>query len=199
MKKLFIAAAILILSALTIAAIIRQHTRETTQTQPSPLPTSPPPLAKIIIHSDSFTDNGKIPAKYTCDGENISPQLSFANIPPEAKSLVLVVDDPDAPGGTFTHWILYNIDPSVTSLTENDTSPAASPGLNSYGSTSYRGPCPPKGTIHRYFFKLYALSTILPPFKSIPSKAELEFATADKTTGFGLSTASYQRRELPLN
>jgi hypothetical protein len=121
---------------------------------------------KII--SSAFENNSKIPAKYTCDGENINPPLSFSDIPANAKSLVLIVDDPDAPNETasnaadaFVHWILFNIDPETIELKENSSLQGqALRGKTSAGKTDYVGACPPSGT-HRYFFKLYALDTVL--------------------------------------
>lgn len=100
-------------------------------------------MMKII--SSAFAENSTIPSKYTCEGENINPPLAFMDVPANAKSLVLIMDDPDAPMGTFVHWVLYNINPAEKGITENSVS-----------HSGYIGPCPPSGT-HRYFFKLYAL------------------------------------------
>ena len=108
------------------------------------------------IVSPVFKNNEHIPSKYTCDGKNINPPLEFTDIPDGAKSLVLIVDDPDAPNETFVHWVLYNIDPLETKIEENSSS--GMEGLNSAGKPGYFGPCPPVGT-HRYFFKLYAVDT----------------------------------------
>lgn len=112
------------------------------------------------LNSVSFTRNGNIPAKYTCDGENINPELSITGIPENTKSLALIMDDPDASSGIFTHWIMWNIKPSETEIKENSVPEGAVQGLNSTRSNSYTGPCPPSG-IHRYFFKVYALDTEL--------------------------------------
>ena len=114
----------------------------------------------MIITSSVFKHNSKIPSKYTCDEENINPPLEFSDIPKETKSLVLVVDDPDAPSKTWVHWIVYNIDPSTTKIEENSVPREALQGTTDFGKPGYGGPCPPSGT-HRYFFKLYALDTIL--------------------------------------
>ncbi len=113
---------------------------------------------KII--SSAFGSNSTIPSKYTCEGENVNPPLEFADVPKNAKSLVLIMDDPDAPMGTFVHWVLFNIDPSEKEIAENSVSHAG-----------YIGPCPPPASpeqlqrgesgTHRYFFKLYALDTNL--------------------------------------
>lgn len=109
------------------------------------------------IKTPAFSPEGSIPREYTCDGENKNPELQISETPSEAKSLVLIVDDPDAPGGTFLHWLLYNIDPA-------DRIPEASApgteGANDFGKTAYGGPCPPSGS-HRYYFRLYALDSTL--------------------------------------
>lgn len=109
--------------------------------------------------------NDNIPRHYTCDGENVSPPLAWGNVPEGTKSLALIADDPDAPGGTFTHWVMYNIPPHVQELPEDvrrdETLPnGALQGINSFRRIGYGGPCPPGGT-HRYYFKLYALDTTL--------------------------------------
>ncbi|HOB26711.1 MAG TPA: YbhB/YbcL family Raf kinase inhibitor-like protein [Bacteroidales bacterium] len=119
----------------------------------------------IIVKSDSFSDGGMIPAKYTCDGANISPQLSWDNAPKDTKSFVLICEDPDAPMGTFTHWILYDIPADVHELPENLPKDKVLPngakqGIADFKKIGYGGPCPPSGT-HRYYFKLYSLDTLL--------------------------------------
>lgn len=119
----------------------------------------------IILKSDSFSDGGMIPAKYTCDGANISPQLSWDNAPKDTKSFVLICEDPDAPMGTFTHWILYDIPADVHELPENLPKDKVLPngakqGIADFKKIGYGGPCPPSGT-HRYYFKLYSLDTLL--------------------------------------
>ncbi|MCX7880602.1 MAG: YbhB/YbcL family Raf kinase inhibitor-like protein [Ignavibacteria bacterium] len=120
---------------------------------------------QIKISSTAFEHEGFIPAKYTCDGENISPPLKWSNPPEGTKSFVIINDDPDAPVGTWVHWVIYNIPPTTTSLPENIKPIPKLPdgtlqGKNSWGKIGYGGPCPPSG-IHRYFFKIYALNTIL--------------------------------------
>lgn len=127
---------------------------------------------KLQLTSPAFDDNGFIPEDYTCDGTDISPPLSISGVAVEAESLVLVVDDPDAPGGSFIHWILYNINPQILEIPQ-DTIPAdAMEGVNTYGNVGYGGPCPPAGT-HRYVFTLYAIAKTL-HFENPPSIAELE-------------------------
>ena len=110
------------------------------------------------ITSTAFEHEGDIPAQFTCDGLDVSPPLTVHDLPPETASLVLIVDDPDAPVGTWDHWIEYDIAP-VTEIPE-DVEALGTPGTNSWGRTGYGGPCPPDG-VHRYFFTLYALDTEL--------------------------------------
>ena len=121
------------------------------------------------LKSPAFSQNGVVPAKYTCDGQNISPPLQIAETPENAKSLVLICDDPDAPGTTWTHWTVWNIDPTTTEIVEGKTSAGSTQGVTDFGEVGYGGPCPPSGT-HRYFFKLYALDTSL----NIPYQAKKE-------------------------
>jgi Raf kinase inhibitor-like YbhB/YbcL family protein len=115
--------------------------------------------ARIKITSAAFQQGENIPAKFTCDGANANPPLQFQGIPSAAQSLVLIVDDPDAPGGLFTHWLLWNIDPKTNSVGEGSV-PKGVKGTNDFGQTGFGGPCPPSGT-HRYFFKIFALDRAL--------------------------------------
>jgi Raf kinase inhibitor-like YbhB/YbcL family protein len=137
----------------------------------------------MIINSPAFMHEGMIPARHTCDGLDKSPPLAWSGVPPGAKSLALIVDDPDAPDPaapkrTWVHWVLYNLPPDTSSLAEGvaaDTLPdGALQGINDSHDPGYGGPCPPVGR-HRYFFKLYALDTMLPNLQS-PTKAALEKA-----------------------
>lgn len=120
------------------------------------------------ITSPAFENRQQIPIKYTCNGENINPPLEFSEVPAEAKSLVLIIDDPDAPMGTWVHWVVYNINPDATVVKENSLPDGGVEGMTSFGKPGYGGPCPPSGT-HRYFFKLYALNKVL-SFKELPDK-----------------------------
>lgn len=120
------------------------------------------------IESTAFEDNRNIPAKYTCDDKNINPALIISDVPESAKSLVLVMDDPDAPAGTWVHWTLWNMDPALKEITESSV-PKGIEGVTSFGKSGYGGPCPHSGT-HHYFFKLYALDTML----SIPESSDKE-------------------------
>jgi len=108
------------------------------------------------ISSPAFANNSYIPQKYTCDGQDINPSLEIKEVPEEAVSLVLIVDDPDVARGTFLHWLVFNIEQTVSLIKENEAPKGGIQGLNDFGKENYGGPCPPSGT-HRYFFKVYAL------------------------------------------
>jgi hypothetical protein len=115
-------------------------------------------MADLSIKSPAFEHGKLIPKKYTCDGQDINPPLTIEGVPKEAKTLVLAVDDPDAPSGTWDHWIVWNVPASTSKIAENSV--PGKEGVNSARQPSYMGPCPPGGT-HRYFFKVYALDTEL--------------------------------------
>lgn len=121
------------------------------------------------ITSSIFKNNSPIPSQYTCDGLNVNPPLSFAEIPSTTQSLALISDDPDAPMGTWVHWTLWNIDPATKGIFENSVPLGAVQGMTSFGENAYGGPCPPSG-IHHYYFKLYALDTGL----DLPASAKKE-------------------------
>lgn len=137
----------------------------------------------MTLTSDAFAQHGAIPRRYTCDGQDISPPLSWSGIPERAKSLVLIMDDPDAPDPadpkmTWVHWVLYNIPADASGLPENvssrDLPHGTHQGKNNWNKTGYGGPCPPVGR-HRYFHKLYALDVKLPDLDQ-PTKDQLEQA-----------------------
>ena len=115
-------------------------------------------MKELTIESPAFEHGKLIPRKYSCDGQDINPPLTIEGIPKEAKTLALVIDDPDAPGGTFDHWVVWNISPFTTKISEHSV--PGIEGLNSARKQGYTGPCPPSGS-HRYFFKVYALDTEL--------------------------------------
>jgi Raf kinase inhibitor-like YbhB/YbcL family protein len=120
------------------------------------------PSAGLKLVSPAFANNATIPQKFTCSGDSISPQLQFSNIPTAAQSLALTLEDPDAPRGTFVHWVIYNMPPSLTGLSEDvpkhaDVTGVGTQGLNGAGLAGYTGPCPPAGKAHHYIFTLYAL------------------------------------------
>lgn len=144
------------------------------------------------ISSPSFENNSTIPLKYTCDGEDINPPLKFSKIPSEAKSLVLIMDDPDAPMGIWVHWTVWNIDPRTTEITENSVPSGAVEGKQSWGRSGYGGPCPPSGT-HQYFFKLYVLDTKL-ELSSDTDKTGLIEAMKDHILSQTELIGLYQRR-----
>ena len=126
------------------------------------------------LSSTAFTESSSIPRKYSCDGVNVSPPLSWEGAPEGTKSLALIMDDPDAPSGTFVHWVLFDIPPALSQLREG-VQGVGVPGANSYRKVGYNGPCPPPGPVHRYFFKVYALDQLL-RLRPGGSKAELERA-----------------------
>ena len=137
----------------------------------------------LAITSQVFSQNGEIPARHTCDGQDVSPTLNWSGLPEGTKSLALIVDDPDAPDPaapkmTWVHWVLYNIPPGATGLPQGvkqaDLPKGTREGLNDWKRTGYGGPCPPIGR-HRYFHKLYALDTLLPDLGKV-TKQELEKA-----------------------
>ena len=149
------------------------------------------------LTSTAFEEGGMIPAEYTCDGQNISPPLAWSGVPDGAKTLALIADDPDAPRGTWVHWIVYQIPPTEKGLPENVPARAtldngARQGTNDFKKTAYGGPCPPSGT-HRYFFKLYALDADLnlPPGAT---KDQLLKATEGHVLAEGQLMGRYKRQ-----
>lgn len=124
-----------------------------------------------------FAHKENIPSKYTCDGEDAAPDLTISDIPKDAKSLVLIVDDPDAPMGTWVHWLVYNIPVTTTKIDAKNLPKEAKQGMTDFGRVGWGGPCPPSGT-HRYFFKLYAVDKVLDLPDGAP-KSQLEQAIRD--------------------
>jgi Raf kinase inhibitor-like YbhB/YbcL family protein len=131
-------------------------------------------MNKLHLASQAFAHNGMIPPEYTCDGTDGNPPLTIRNAPANSRSLALIVDDPDAPRGTWVHRVVWNIGPDTTEIPANSAPGGALQGTNDFGKQSYGGPCPPSGT-HRYFFKLYALDIPL-ALKTGATKAQLEEA-----------------------
>ncbi|MEW6515441.1 MAG: YbhB/YbcL family Raf kinase inhibitor-like protein [candidate division FCPU426 bacterium] len=128
-------------------------------TRPESGPAAATEVSGMKISSPAFQTGQPIPARYTCDGEDLSPALSWSGVPAGAKSLAMICEDPDAPMGTWVHWIVINILPAASGIPESGPLPAGAVEVkNSFGKTAYGGPCPPGGT-HRYFFRLYALDT----------------------------------------
>lgn len=117
-------------------------------------------MSTFTLSSPAFQQNGPIPKKYTGDGADVNPALTIENVPAGAKSLALIVDDPDAPSGVWVHWVVWNLRPDIREIKEHSVPSDASQGLTDFRERAYGGPCPPSGT-HRYFFKLYALDAML--------------------------------------
>jgi len=159
--------------------------------------TAKEPHMNIQITSAAFAEGQPIPEKYTCVGPDVSPPLHWTNAPANAKSFALIADDPDAPLGTWVHWVIYNLPPATTSLTEN-TPPSselpngAKQGVNDFGQTGYGGPCPPRGKPHHYFFKIYALDTLL-DLPSGATKKDLLKAVDGHVLAEGQLMGTYQR------
>jgi Raf kinase inhibitor-like YbhB/YbcL family protein len=128
--------------------------------QPEDRTEAPSNQSIMQLSSSEFQNNEPIPSKYTCNGSDISPPLAITDTLKDAVSLALIIDDPDAPMGTWVHWIVWNIDPKTTEIAEGSAPSGAVEGKTDFGRSGYGGPCPPSGT-HRYFFKLYALDTEL--------------------------------------
>ncbi len=150
------------------------------------------PMSELAIASPAFPHSGMIPKQYTCDGADASPPLSIGGIPEKTKTLALIVDDPDAPAGTWVHWVVWNIGPVTKEIPENTVPPGAIQGTNDFGKRKYGGPCPPSGT-HRYFFKLYALNAPL-DLKEGATKAQLEKAMSGHLLGKAELIGLYRRK-----
>ena len=153
----------------------------------------------IQLTSTAFTEGADIPVKYTCDDQQeVSPPLSWSGVPQGTRSIALIADDPDAPGGTWVHWVLYGIGPDVTELPEGVSaaevvSGGAKQGTNDFSKLGYGGPCPPKGSPHRYFFKLYALDTEI-DMEAGAKKKELLRAMEGHVLARGQLMGRYQRK-----
>jgi Raf kinase inhibitor-like YbhB/YbcL family protein len=149
-------------------------------------------IASFKLTSSAFEDGKPIPDKYTCDGDNISPPLSWTGIPKNTKSFAIIMDDPDAPMGTWDHWVVYDIPSTVTSLEEKKSAAGikAIDGLNSWYEKGYNGPCPPGGT-HHYNFKLYALDKILAQKEGL-TKAKLLDAMKNHILGEATLTGLFR-------
>ena len=152
----------------------------------------------LTMSSDAFGDGGPIPRQYTCDGADRSPPLHWQRAPEGTASLALVVDDPDAPSGTWNHWTLYNMPPATQALGEGVPAVAAlgdgsRQGTNDFGKIGYGGPCPPPGSTHRYRFKLYALSATIDLEPGARREAVLRAIQRLQTTAVAELTASYGR------
>jgi Raf kinase inhibitor-like YbhB/YbcL family protein len=145
----------------------------------------------LSVSSPAFGDGGMIPPDYSCDGKNISPPIDVDNIPAEARCLALIMDDPDAPRGTWVHWVVWNI-PVTHRLEENNIHGVQ--GVNDFHHQHYGGPCPPSPKPHRYYFKLYALNALL-DLPARTNKKQLEKSMSDHILGYGELMGFYQRKE----
>jgi Raf kinase inhibitor-like YbhB/YbcL family protein len=161
---------------------------------------SDPKTMPFILTSPVFAPNGSIPSKYTCEGANVSPPLEWFGVHRDAKTLVLIMDDPDAPDPAkpqrvYVHWVVYNIPANITKLPENAAQTGlpsgAIQGINDWGKETYGGPCPPIGR-HRYFFKIYALDTVLPQLFN-PTKSQLEKAMEEHLVDSADVIGTYQK------
>ena len=151
-----------------------------------------PKTGEMKIASPVFEDDGNLPLRYTCDGQNINPPLMIEGVPGGAKSLALILDDQDAPRGSYVHWIVWNIDPGTKDMKENSVPPGAVEGTNDFKKRKYGGPCPPKRA-HRYAFKLYALDTRL-ALDPRTTKAGLEKAMKGHILGQAQLITLYKRK-----
>ncbi len=164
-------------------------------TAKAPLPAGKEATVSFTLTSPAFAAQGGIPERFTCDGEDIPPPLAWTGAPAGTRSFALVVDDPDAPMGTWVHWVLYDLPDTLTGLPEAVTVKALPPGTregtNSWRRTGYGGPCPPSGR-HRYFHKLYALDILLPDLGH-PTRAALEKAMTGHVLAQTELVGTYQR------
>jgi len=155
----------------------------------------PPPSApqRITLTSQAFAPGAAIPPRFSCDGEDVSPPLQWSGVPGDARSLALLLEDPDAPGGTFVHWTAYAIEPATTGLRQGQVPAGAREGENSFGDRGYGGPCPPEGDEpHRYVFILYALRAA-PELDAGASPDEVREAIADRAIARGELTGRFGR------
>jgi hypothetical protein len=162
----------------------------------NPSPTPQTSNRGITLTSSAFKEGEQIPRQYTCDGVNVSPPLEWTGVPKTAQTLAIIADDPDAPSGTFTHWVLYNLPSETMGMVENvpateDLKGGGHQGENDFKQMGYGGPCPPSGR-HRYFFKLFALDYEL-PLKTGAKKADVEKAMEGHIIGQGQLMGTYHR------
>lgn len=150
---------------------------------------------KMSLSSIAFKDGQPIPVDYTCDGKNVSPQLRWSGAPANTQSLLLIVDDPDAPAGVWTHWLLWNLSTDTSELAEDFAkSPStAKQGTNDFKKLGYGGPCPPAGKMHRYFFRIFALDTTL-DLPAGATRKQVDAAVAKHVLAMGQLMGTYQRK-----
>ena len=165
--------------------------------QPLPVETEKAAM-NIQITSSAFTEGSPIPMEYTCDGSDVSPDLKWSSVPANTKSLALICDDPDAPSGTFVHWVIYAIPSGETELQKGvakipNLPNGARQGKNGFGRVGYGGPCPPKGAPHRYFFRIYALDTTIDEAAGA-SRAQIDSAMKGHIVAEGHLMGTYKRK-----
>ena len=174
MRRFALALCVLVATAFGAVAVVMQ----------------PPASSKRMqLTSSAFKNNEPIPKQYTCEGKNISPPLTWSGAPSGTRSFVLIVDDPDAPGGVWTHWLVFDLPADTTELAEDmpktqNITGNAKQGTNDFKRLGYGGPCPPPGRAHRYFFKIYALDTVL-DLKPGASRRQVEAALAQHVLAQG--------------
>jgi Raf kinase inhibitor-like YbhB/YbcL family protein len=158
---------------------------------------NPAERSPMKIQSSAFSAAQSIPRQFTCEGADRSPALNWSDAPTAAKSFAVIADDPDAPAGTWVHWVIFNLPPAATSLPEgvptSDSAAGGMQGRNDFGKIGYGGPCPPPGKPHRYFFKLYALDSTL-PLKAGARKQDVERAMQGHILGQAELMGTYQRQ-----
>src|SRR5712664_425158 len=189
-----------LLMSLVLLGCANRPPASATRPQPSvQMPATNSPQDKkmsIQVTSVAFKEGQPIPRQYTCDGVNVSPPLEWAGAPKTAKTIAIIADDPDAPSGTWVHWVLYNVPAENIGMVENlpateSLKAGGFQGKNDFGNIGYGGPCPPSGT-HRYFFKIYALDSEL-PLKAGATKADLEKAMEGHIVAQGQLMGTYSR------
>jgi Raf kinase inhibitor-like YbhB/YbcL family protein len=184
---------------LTFATLLLAGGLTACGSDPEPLPPTPPEdAASITVQANSLTNGSLIRSRYTCDGINLSPEVTWSGVPEEAVGLALVVNDPDAPDGAFIHWLVYDIPPDVAGFGEGygkpfeTTEDGGFQGLTSSGDLGYSGPCPPDGETHIYDFNVYALDRLL-DLEAYTGRAEVLAAMEGAVIGHGVTQAGYRR------
>ena len=159
---------------------------------------APPKGSAMKLETSAFSQGQAIPQQFTCDGQDRSPALNWSGAPQNTKTFALIADDPDAPAGTWVHWVIFNLPASANSLPEaipqTDTAAGGTQGRNDFGKIGYNGPCPPPGKPHRYFFKLYALDTTL-NLNVGAKKADVERAMQGHILAHAELMGTYQRKK----
>ena len=188
--RLLVTVAVLVVAAAVLIVALTPR-----PTAKAPVPAAKEAAVSLQLTSSAFAAGGAIPKRFTCDGEDVPPPLAWTGAPAGTRSFALVVDDPDAPMGTWVHWVLYDLPDTTAALPEAVTAstlpPGTHEGTNSWKRTGYGGPCPPSGR-HRYFHKLYALDIVLPDLDR-PTRAELEKAMAGHVLAQTELVGTYQR------